>query len=134
MNPARRAPRRPASKQARPASVPSPGPTPAGPVDPGNAEAIAQIMTALESSGLPEMLLQQVRSSFPPAPAVKAKVVSNERRLAQLGSQINILEQHSAKFTKHLRRLEEEFLDTRTKFDGKTVELDCGDHGRGWLW
>ena len=71
-------------------------------VDPGNAEAIAQIMTALESMGLPEMLLQQVRSSIPPAPAGKAKVVSNEKRLAQLGSKINILEQQSAKLTKHI--------------------------------
>ena len=124
MNPARRAPRRPAFKQATPASVPSPGPTPAGPVDLGNAEAIAQIMTALESMGLPEMLLQQVRSSIPPAPAVKTKVVSNEKRLAQLGSKINILEQQSAKLTKHLRRLEEEFLETRAKFDENIVELE----------
>ena len=124
MNPARRAPRRPASKQARSASVPSPGPTPAGPVDPGNAEAIAQIMAALEGMGLPEMLLQQVRSSIPPAPAGKARVVSNEKRLAQLGSKINILEQQSTKLTKHLRRLEEEFLETRTKFEEKTVELE----------
>ena len=50
MKPARRAPRRPAFKQATPASVPNPSPTPAGPVDLGNAEAIAQIMTALEAS------------------------------------------------------------------------------------
>ena len=114
MNPVRRAPRRPASKQARSASFPSPGPTPAAPVDPGNAEAIAQTMAALEGMGLPEMLLQQVRSSIPPAPAVKARVVSNDKRLAQLGSKINILEQQSTKLTKHLRRLQEEFLETRT--------------------
>ena len=71
MNPTRRAPRRPAFKQATPASVPIPGPTPAGPVDLGNAEAICQIMKALESMGLPDLLLQQVRSSIPPAPVTK---------------------------------------------------------------
>ena len=124
MNPARRAPRRPAFKQATPASVPSPGPTPAGPVDLGNAEAIARIMTALESMGLLDMLLQQVRSSIPPAPAVKTKDVPNEKRLANLGSKINILEQQSAKLSKQMRRLEEEFLATRAKLDEKTVELE----------
>ena len=88
------------------------------------AEAIAQIMAAHESMGIPEMLTQQVKSSIPPAPAGKAKVVSNEKRLAQLGSKINILEQESTKFTKHLRRLEEEILETRTKYEEKTVELE----------
>ena len=131
MNPARRAPRRPAFKRATPASVPSPGPTPDGPVDPGNAEAIAQIMTALESMGLPDML-QQVRSSIPPAPAVKTKVVSNEKRLANLGSKINILEQQSAKLTKHLRRLEEEFLETRECLNKQSTDF-CGTLGSSLL-
>ena len=36
----------------------------------------------------------------------------------------NILEQQSTKLTKHLRRLEEEFLETRTKYEEKTVELE----------
>ena len=106
LNPTRRAPRRPASKQARSASAPSPGPTPAATVDPGNAEAIAQIMAALVGMGIPELLLQQVRSSIPPAPAGKAWNNSLQ------------------KLTKHLRRLEEEFLETRTKYEEKTVELE----------
>ena len=119
MNPARRAPRRPAFKQATPASVPIPGPTPTGPVDLGNAEAISQIMQALASMGLPE-----IRSSIPPAPVTKTKDLSNEQRLAKLGSKISILEQQSAKLHKNLKRLEEEFLETRKKFDEKTVELE----------
>ena len=82
MNPARRAPRRPAFKQATPASVPIPGPTPAGPVDLGNAQAISQIMQALASMGRPDLLLQQIRSSIPPAPVTKTKDLSNEQRLA----------------------------------------------------
>ena len=124
MNPARRAPRRPAFKQATPASVPIPGPTPAGPVDLGNAEAISQIMKALASMGLPDLLLQQTRSSIPPAPVTKTKDLSNEQRLANLGSKISILEQQSAKLNKNLKRLEEDFLETRKKFDEKTVELE----------
>ena len=124
MNPARRAPRRPAFKQATPASVPISGPTLAGPVDLGNAEAISQIMQALASMGLPDLLLQQIRSSIPLAPVTKTKDLSNEQRLAKMGSKISILEQQSAKLNKNLKRLQEELLETRKKFEEKTVELE----------
>ena len=90
VNPARRAPRRPAFKQATPAAAPVPGPLPVGPVDLGNAHAISQIMQALATMGLPDLLLQQIRSSIPPAPVAKTKDLSNEQRLARLGSKIKI--------------------------------------------
>ena len=109
MNSTRRAPRRPAFKQATPASVPIPGPTPDGLVDLGNAEAISQIMKALESMGLPDLLLQQVRSSIPPAPVTKTKDLSNEQRLAKLGFKISILERRSTKLNKNLNRLQKEY-------------------------
>ena len=104
VNPARRAPRRPAFKQATPVSVPIPGPTPAGPIDLGNAHAISQIMQALASMGLPDLLLQQIRSSIPPAPVTKTKDLSNEQRLAKLGSKISILEQQSLKIGQKLEK------------------------------
>ena len=107
-----------------PASVPIPGPTPAGPVDLGNAEAISQIMKALESMGLPDLLSQQIRSSIPPAPATKTKDLSNEQRLAKLGSKISILEQQSTKLTKNMNRLQEDYLETRKKLLEKTAELE----------
>ena len=101
MNPARRAPRRPAFKQATPAAAPVPGPLPVGP------DAISQIMQALATMGLPDLLLQQIRSSIPPAPVAKTKDLSNEQRLARLGSKIKILEQQSAKLDKNKNRLQE---------------------------
>ena len=108
VNPARRAPRRPAFKQATPAAASVPGPLPVGPVDLGNAHAISQIMQALATMGLPDLLLQQIRSSIPPAPVTKTKDLSNEQRLARLGSKIKILEQQSAKLDKNKNRLQEE--------------------------
>ena len=81
-------------------------------------------MQALASMGLPDLLLQQIRSSIPPAPVTKTKDLSNEQRLAKLGSKISILEQQSAKLNKNLNRLQEELLQTRKKFDEKTVELE----------
>ena len=125
MNPARRAPRRPASKQARSASVPSPGPTPAAPLlTRAMLKRSLRSWRLLRARASWKCCYKQVRSSIPPAPAGKARVVSNEKRLAQLGSKINILEQQSTKLTKHLRRLEEEFLETCTKCEEKTVELE----------
>ena len=114
----------PAFKQATPSSVPIPSPTPAGPVDLGNAHAISQIMQALASMGLPDLLLQQIRSSIPPAPLTKTKDLSNEQRLARLGSKIKILEQQSAKLDKNLNRLRDELQETETKLAEKTVELE----------
>ena len=104
VNPARRAPRRPAFKQATPASVPIPSPTPAGPVDLGNAHAISQIMQALASMGLPDLLLQQIRSSIPPAPVTKTKDLSNEQRLARLGSKIKNFRTAVCKFGQQLEQ------------------------------
>ena len=124
VNPALRAPRRPAFKQATPAAAPVPGPLPVGPVDLGNAHAISQIMQALATMGLPDLLLQQIRSSIPPAPVAKTKDLSNEQRLARLGSKIKILEQQSAKLDKNKTRLQEEFLETEKKLAEKLVELE----------
>ena len=124
VNPARRAPRRPAFKQATPAAAPVPGPLPVGPVDLGNAHAISQIMQALATMGLPDLLLQQIRSSIPPAPVTKAKDLSNEQRLARLGSKIKILEQQSAKLDKNKNRLQEELQETEKKLVEKCVELE----------
>ena len=112
VNPARRAPRRPAFKQPTPAADPAPGPLPVGPVDLGNAQAISQIIQALATMGLPDLLLQQIRSSIPPAPVAKTKDLSIEQRLARLGGRIKILEQQSAKLEKNKARLQEEFLET----------------------
>ena len=129
MNLARRAPRRPAFKQATPVSVPIPGPTPAGPVHLGNARAISQIMQALASMGLPDLLLQQIRSSIPPAPVTKTKDLSNEQRLAKLGSKISILEQQSAKLDENLNRLRVEVQETEQKLGEKTAELENAKTG-----
>ena len=124
VNPARRAPRRPAFKQPTPAADPAPGPLPVGPVDLGNAQAISQIIQALATMGLPDVLLQQVRSSIPPAPVAKTKEPSIEQRLARLGGRIKILEQQSAKLEKNKARLQEEFLETEKKHAEKMVELE----------
>ena len=124
VNPVRRAPRRPAFKQATPAAAPVPGPLPVGPVDLGNARAISQIMQALATMGLPDLLLQQIRSSIPPAPMTKTKDLSNEQRLARLGSKIKILEQQSAKLDKNKNRLQEELQETEKKLVEKSVELE----------
>ena len=124
VNPARRVPRRPAFKQPTPAVDPAPGPLPVGPVDLGNAQAISQIIQALATMGLPDVLLQQVRSSIPPAPVTKTKEPSIEQRLARLGGRIKILEQQSAKLEKNKARLQEEFLETEKKHAEKVVELE----------
>ena len=72
-------------------------------------------MQALATMGLPDPLLQQIRSSIPPAPVTKTKDLSNEQRLARLGSKIKILEQQSAKLDKNKNRLQEELQETEKK-------------------
>ena len=82
-------------------------------VDLSDAATIGKVLSLLDSLGVSDVLMQQVKSSIPPPAAKKQKSAGPEKQLQIIAGKIAVLEQQVGKLQKTKERWVRELDESR---------------------